>query len=105
MQRILDRLSAFRVESRITEPEPGELRDALDWFFWLVQRAIGKTDRAPQMQAAIEAAERAAEAAARRAAADELRARLDEQQDEIQAAIAAMHEQFPRRPKVRRPYV
>lgn len=105
VQRILDRISAFRVESRITEPEPGELRDALDWFFWLVQRAIGKTDRAPQMQAVIEAAERATEAAARRAAADQLRAQLHEQQDEIQAAIAAMHEQFPRRPKVRRPFV
>ncbi|KKX99702.1 hypothetical protein AAY78_00555 [Microbacterium sp. Ag1] len=104
-QRILDRVSAFRIESRIAEPEPDQVRDSLAWFFWLIQRAIGKTDLAPQKQAEIERDERAAEALARRAADDELRARLVEQQDEIQAAIAAMHEQFPRRPKVRRPFV
>lgn len=105
VQRLLDRLNAFRVEARILDPEPGALRDALAWLFWVVKRAIGSTDLAPQMQADIDRAERAAESAARRAADDELRARLATQQDEIQAAIAAMHEQFPRRPKVRRPFV
>lgn len=102
VQQILDRLTSFRVEARITDPEPEQLRDALDWFFWLVQRAIGKTDLAPQAQRAAERAQLAAEAAERRAAADELRARLDAQHDEIQAAIAAMHAQFPRRPRQRR---
>lgn len=104
VQRILERVSTYRAEARIIEPEPSAMRDALDWFFWLIQRAIGKTDLAPAKRAEIERAEHAAEAATRRAADVERRARLDEQQDEIQAAIAALHAQFPRRPKVRRPF-
>lgn len=104
VQQLLDRLTAFRLEKRITEPEPDQVRDALDWFLWLVQRAIGKTDLAPHVRLAAERAERDAESAARRAEAAELRARLDAQQPEIQAAIAAMHAQFPRRPRRRRPF-
>ena len=102
VRAIVDRVSAFSVASRIVEPAPDQVRDSLDWFFWLAQRAIGKTDLAPQKRAETERAERAAEAAARRAADEELRARLAEQQDEIQAAIDAMHAQFPRRPRTRR---
>ncbi|WP_417512552.1 hypothetical protein [Microbacterium sp.] len=104
VQRILERVSTYRAEARIIEPEPSAMRDGLDWFFWLIQRAIGKTDLAPAKRAEIERAEHAAEAAARRAADAERRARLDEQQEEIQAAIAALHAQFPRRPKARRPF-
>ena len=103
--QVLERVSTYRAEARITEPDPGAMRDGLDWFFWLIQRAIGKTDLAPQKRAALERAEHAAESAARRAAEEERRARLDAQEDEIQAAIAAMHAQFPRRPKVRRRFV
>ena len=58
-----------------------------------------------EAQRAAVSAQLAAEAAERRAAADELRARLDAQHDEIHAAIAAMHAQFPRRPRQRRPFV
>lgn len=101
-QQILERIDAHNRSTLTRSAEPSEQRNPLSYFAWMLRRAIAPGDLSPSFEAI---AQRDRNLAAQRAAAAERaarRAQLDAEREQIDAAIAAMHAQFPRRPQPRR---
>ncbi len=101
-QQILRQIDAHNRSTSTRLVEPSAQRDPLSYFAWMLRRAIAPGDLSPAAEAI---AERDRNLAAQRAAAAERaarRAELEAQRPEIDAAIAKMHAQFPRRPQPRR---
>ncbi len=94
---ILDRITAYRLAARISEPAGDQLRDPLAWFVALLRRAIGQQEPSPTRRSAHERHLRLAESAARRRADAEARDRAEATREESAAIIAAMWAQQPSR--------
>lgn len=101
-QQILDRIDTYNRSTSTRTADPVAQRDPVSYLVWMLRRAIAPDDLSPS----VEAAERRdRNLAARRSATAEAaarRAQLDAERDQIDAAIAAMHAQFPRRHRPRR---
>lgn len=101
-QQILERIDAHNRSTSTKSADPSTQRNPLSYFAWMLRRAIAPGDHSPAVEAI---AQRDRSLAAQRAAAAERaarRAQLDAEREQIDAAIAAMHAQFPRRPQPRR---
>lgn len=94
---ILDRITAYRLAARISEPAGDQLRDPLAWFVALLRRAIGRHEPSPARRNAHERQARLTESAERRRADAEARARAEATREESAAIIAAMWAQQPSR--------
>lgn len=94
---ILDRITAYRLAARISEPDGDQLRDPLAWFVALLRRAIGQQEPSPTRRSAYERTLRLAESAERRRADAEARDRAEATRDESEAIIAAMWAHQPSR--------
>lgn len=94
---ILDRITAYRLAARISEPAGDQLRDPLAWFVALLRRAITQHEPSPSRRSAHERHVRLTESAERRRADAEARARAEATRDESEAIIAAMWAQLPSR--------
>ena len=98
VQQILDRLEQHARDNGIRIADPTDQRDPLSYLAWLIRRAIPVDEFAPFAAVGADRDRRLQDAAARRAADAARRAELEQQADEIQAVIDAMHTKFPRRP-------
>lgn len=100
--QVLEHVDRYRAGMR-SDVEPADQRDPLAWLFWLINQAIPVDELAPGERARVEREQIRAEAAARRAEDQALRELIAQQQPEIDAILADMHRQFPRRRRTRRP--
>lgn len=99
VQQLLDRLDQHARDSGIRIADPTDQRDPLSYLAWLIRRGIPSDELAPHAVTGADRDRRLQQAAQRRAADEARRAALEQQADEIQSVIDAMHAQFPRRPR------
>lgn len=104
-RQILDRINAHMNAKRIPIVNPAEQHDPLSYFAWMLRAAIPVDEIAPQALASAERRERLSRQAAERAAEAVRRDRIAAESEAIEAAIAAMRQQFPRSPKPSRVFV
>lgn len=105
VQQLIDRIDEHTRGGRIHVADPGDQRHPLGYLAWLLRSAVPTTELAPFERVARERRERVAAAHAALAADAARRAQIDAESDAIEATIAAMRAQFPRRPKTPRVFV
>ncbi|WHE37835.1 hypothetical protein [Microbacterium sp. BDGP8] len=96
VEQLLERVDRHRAGMR-HDLEPAEQRDPLAWLFWLVSQAVPADELAPAARSQLEREQQLARAAARAAEEAALRERIAAEQPEIDAILAKMRGNKPRR--------
>lgn len=104
-QQIVDQIERHSRSAGIQVAPAVAQRNPLGYFAWLVNRAISADELAPFEQVAHERQQRIAAAQERAAAEQARRQQLAAEAAEIDAVIAAMHQEFPKRPSAPRIFV
>lgn len=104
-QQIVDQIERHSRTAGLQVAPSGAQRNPLGYFAWLVNRAISADELAPFEQVAHERQQRIAAAQERAAAEQARRQQIAAEAAEIDAVIAAMREQFPKRTSTPRLFV
>lgn len=96
-QQIVDQIERHSRSAGLHVASSGAQRNPLGYFAWLVDRAISADELAPFEQVAQERQQRIAAALERAAAEQARRQQIAAEAAEIDAVIAAMRQQFPKR--------
>ncbi|WP_162564415.1 MULTISPECIES: hypothetical protein [Microbacterium] len=102
VERLLHEVDRRAVKSKLRVAAIDDQRDPLAYFAWLLRATLPAGAAAPQFAAADERRRRSERQAAERTQEATRRAELAEESAAIEAAIAAMHAEFPTRPSRRR---
>lgn len=105
VQQLVDRIDENARAAGIRVADQGDQRDPLGYLAWLLRSTVPADELAPFEQVARERRERVAAALSARAADAARRAQINAESDAIEATIATMRAQFPRRPKPPRVFV
>lgn len=104
-QQIVDAIEDYTQVAGVRMASPDDQRDPLAYLAWLVRKAVSADELAPFEQLARERRARLVESAAQLAAEAARRAEIEAEQGAIDAVIATMREQFPRRAEARHLFV
>ncbi|MDF2916131.1 MAG: hypothetical protein K0S70_348 [Microbacterium sp.] len=96
VHQMLERVDRYRASMR-RDLEPAEQRDPLAWLFWLVSQAVPGDELAPAARSQLEREQARARAAARAAEDAAARERIAAEAPQIDAILAAMRGNRPRR--------
>ena len=96
VHQLLEHVDRFRA-GMARDVDVDEQRHPLGWLSWLIAKAIAPDEISPAAQLEAERVARRQEAAARAHADAAKHARIAAEHDSIEAILAAMHRDFPRR--------
>ncbi len=96
VHQLLEHVDRFRA-GMARDVDVDEQRHPLGWLSWLIAKAIAPDEISPAAQLEAERVARRQEAAARAHADAATHARIAAEHDSIEAILAAMHRDFPRR--------